>query len=511
MILPTAIFCVNTPQLVLSNGERFRPWFINRQLTREVDDGPKFDYFRATRGRKENDVCHSRLVSPVPWATSGIIPVRYVAGNYTYVALDRIIQKSRTSSSLTITASVCDGTSYSYSVRFQWQSNYRCIATYWIYSLESFSYEKGKWKWDNYGNAGHTCSVTWRPGESPSYSNNDSILRMRLNLLNARILSKYGNSLSEKPILKVLDEAFAYLRDCRYRAKVSNFKDVDEVWNRCGIMGPYTMSNIIEPDPTFKLFLLHEPEVIFDKLEDVSLGKGDEKYWRDAVLQNAFVDAMGHIPRMSDNMISNLLEIGGTLLGLVTGSGIEIPSSIPDIWLAYRYQYGTTRLDIHEAADFLRRKADVGAWKSFLTFYGGSSVTYKDVDIQALCSLSVRPKIVGQTLDAIGGLLTYGLKPNPYVIWDIIPYSFVVDWFIPVGDLLGAEVDFSRLKQYYDIRSTVYSLTYVREHLYGFYKTYSRWSSQPPRALNGFYFWEDQPSSKTGFFRMLDGVSLLLG
>jgi hypothetical protein len=46
----------------------------------------------------------------------------------------------------------------------------------------------------------------------------------------------------------------------------------------------------------------------------------------------------------------------------------------------------------------------------------------------------------------LGGLLvfldTFGVQPDPEIIWDAIPYSFVVDWFISIGEELHKyEVD----------------------------------------------------------------------
>lgn len=54
---------------------------------------------------------------------------------------------------------------------------------------------------------------------------------------------------------------------------------------------------------------------------------------------------------------------------------------------------------------------------------------------------------------------SFGLMPDqwPGAIWEMIPYSFVVDWFIPVGDkireIASTPVKFDILSQQYDISS----------------------------------------------------------
>jgi hypothetical protein len=37
-----------------------------------------------------------------------------------------------------------------------------------------------------------------------------------------------------------------------------------------------------------------------------------------------------------------------------------------------------------------------------------------------------------------GGLASLGLELNPRIIWDLIPFSFVIDWFTNVGDVLDS-------------------------------------------------------------------------
>jgi hypothetical protein len=110
---------------------------------------------------------------------------------------------------------------------------------------------------------------------------------------------------------------------------------------------------------------------------------------------------------------------------------------------------------------------------------------------------------------------TYGLTPDFYVIWDMIPYSFIVDWFLPISDVLATlDADAKYFSgEYYNLKNLCYSLSYNRELDDGnVVKCYSRWKGSVPTSLNSFY-WLEPPSasSKAVAYRILDALSLFIG
>jgi hypothetical protein len=105
----------------------------------------------------------------------------------------------------------------------------------------------------------------------------------------------------------------------------------------------------------------------------------------------------------------------------------------------------------------------------------------------------------------------YGLSPSFYVIWDMIPYSFIVDWFIPVGDILNSYDKKSMYERTYDFSNLWYSLKYERTVADGSsISAYTRWGASSPPEYNGFYTLENMgdPSKRTIGFRILDAMSL---
>lgn len=257
-------------------------------------------------------------------------------------------------------------------------------------------------------------------------------------------------------------------------------------------------------------FLLHEDGAIMEGVDDILLGNGNEAYWRNVLIQHAYLDAINHVPRMNDNNISNLLEIIAFLKSVVIDKRIEIPKSLASGWLAYRYQYSTGKADLEEAVSYVTRRRSLKG-VSKIKCYGTHSIEYKGVMITCRCEFEVENKLLSTVRKVWRALSEYGLSPSFYVIWDMIPYSFIVDWFLPIGDVMAAWDASGRVEQYYDIKNVNFSLSYTQKNGCT-YSYYTRWFSGTPIPLQGYYFLEDSsPSDKTVKYRVLDALSLILG
>jgi hypothetical protein len=262
-------------------------------------------------------------------------------------------------------------------------------------------------------------------------------------------------------------------------------------------------------DPSSMLF--HEEDIYIHKDSPLLFGKDSRNYWRSYLISEAYYDACQNVPRLNDNSISNIMELGGFIKSLLIDRRVEIPHSLSGAWLSYRYQYGTGKLDVEEAIQFVHRHMDLQGVDE-ITSYGQSHTMIDGVDVTCRCCFHVKPKDVG-TLDRLWrALYTYGLTPSFYVIWDMIPYSFIVDWLIPIGEIAGrmdASVAYSGT--YYDIRDIQFSLSYDTVSAAGVSTHwYTRWLQGTPPELRGVYAFEKQPSQKTWGYRALDTLSLLI-
>jgi hypothetical protein len=227
------------------------------------------------------------------------------------------------------------------------------------------------------------------------------------------------------------------------------------------------------------------------------------------------MEALETFPKLSDNSISNALEVLGFIKALVVDHRIEIPKSLSDAWLSYRYQFTTTKLDIEEAVKFVRRNADLGGLERGISCYGTSTHTFENgTTVTCRCECLVLPQIVNTAERLLRTLDTYGLNPDFYVLWDMTPFSFMVDWFVPVGDMLGVEDANAKFLsgEFYKIAWVCYSLSYTREFKNAHVKCYTRWRGSVPKSMNSLY-WLEPPSAgqKTTVFRILDAASIFIG
>jgi hypothetical protein len=262
-------------------------------------------------------------------------------------------------------------------------------------------------------------------------------------------------------------------------------------------------------------FIMHEPERVRDQLSPQLIGAGADfsNYWWNVLTQQAYLDCLQSMPRLNDNSISNLIELVGFVKSLVVDRRIEIPKSLQSAWLAYRYQYQTTKLDAKQAIDFVHRHMDLGDLAREISCHGTSRVSYQDCSVTCRCRAGISPKELDTFANIWRALYTYGLQPNFYVVWDMIPYSFVVDWFIPIGNLAAvADARSNYSSTNYKIDRIVFSITYdVVDADLNVFRQYTRWAQGTPPELNGLYFLETTgPSERVVGYRILDALSLTI-
>jgi hypothetical protein len=152
----------------------------------------------------------------------------------------------------------------------------------------------------------------------------------------------------------------------------------------------------------------------------------------DGAVARAFTDAVDGLPSLgSMNNIANGLDALALLkstLGFIISPSIDDVGKVGDAWMGYRYAYSTTKADLEEAASYLNRVLDLER----SSHVRSNGTVHKD-DFTIRCSLEL-------TTNAFTGLRSrlekYGLQLSGYNAWDMVPYSFVVDWFLDVGGCL---------------------------------------------------------------------------
>jgi hypothetical protein len=251
-------------------------------------------------------------------------------------------------------------------------------------------------------------------------------------------------------------------------------------------------------------FLIGEPEYVLS-----GYLVGPDAYWLGTLTQGAFMAMIDNMPTLNDNSLSNVAGLCSLLKSIIIDHKPKIPSSLSDAWLAYRYSYTTTKLDVKEAINFAKRVSD-GALGRDLQLYGTYSIQYRDVTMTCRCTGVVRQRELGLLSKITNALFQFGLSPSFYVIWDSIPYSFIVDWFIPVGNILHEQDNFIMYTRNYDFTDMWYSISYDSYVGDNPAHVYTRWQGQVPDCYHGYYSLANKgtTSNRTIGFRILDVLSI---
>lgn len=121
-------------------------------------------------------------------------------------------------------------------------------------------------------------------------------------------------------------------------------------------------------------------------------------------------------------------------------------------WLEYKYGWMPTLMDVHGAAEALAQQ-HVGRppafsvsstsvmpikWSRVTSYaaYGGGTATYLET---LTGEYRVKHKLTCEVVNSrYATAQQLGLTNPALFVWELIPFSFVFDWFISVGDYLGA-------------------------------------------------------------------------
>jgi hypothetical protein len=179
---------------------------------------------------------------------------------------------------------------------------------------------------------------------------------------------------------------------------------------------------------------------------------------------------------------SGKFALGAAILGIAKFSGK--PKNWGQVWLAYQYGWRPLVNDVHSVAKTIEEgfqtdpplsvraiehDADFGPPTLYTKYQGtrdlaGGSVIgrfERGVEVGVTCTLS-NPSLY--QLDA------YGLLNPIHLAWELLPLSFVVDWFFNVGNFLQA------LTGHYGLRFN-----------HGYQATWCKWSVRIPYRLTSYY------------------------
>ena len=213
----------------------------------------------------------------------------------------------------------------------------------------------------------------------------------------------------------------------------------------------------------------------------------------------AYVHLVDNLPATTVNTMTNVLDIAGGLAKVLSGK-FTLSRKPSDIWLAYRYSYTTSKSDLEELIQLTKRLTTLPKLDDVTVH---SLITYKGVTCRCSAIFSCDSLLPRNTSD---WLETYGFKLSLLNAWDMIPYSFVVDWFLHISSFLE---DMGRIGKA--------NTLHPKEVWYSFKKksnnvaTYFRVQGDFGTALPFFGATNHQASGRTILYRIADSLSLFLG
>lgn len=142
----------------------------------------------------------------------------------------------------------------------------------------------------------------------------------------------------------------------------------------------------------------------------------------------AYRRAVDSLPKAGMNNIANIVEVISLINRMLFSGGLTTVGTVSDAWLAYRYSYSTTKSDIKELVNLMNRLENLTK-TSLVTTRG---VVYDD-DFTVRCSIELGSNELAKIHN---NAERWGLALTAYNAWDLVPYSFIVDWFLDVGGAL---------------------------------------------------------------------------
>jgi len=157
----------------------------------------------------------------------------------------------------------------------------------------------------------------------------------------------------------------------------------------------------------------------------------------------------------TDNSWMNLIQMIGVAASWAISGKIGLPDAWKDSWLQYRYVGSTGMMDLTAYCDYVSKRVErfYNPWvyhKGYAS-YGDHSLSvqfyHRDRTLSGFAQLSKLAK-------------AWGFYPSFYQAWDFVPYSFIVDWALPIGDRLE---DLARQDYYTDRNFEFSPLLWITE------------------------------------------------
>lgn len=241
----------------------------------------------------------------------------------------------------------------------------------------------------------------------------------------------------------------------------------------------------------------------------VSLGKAFRSLKR--FDPRGFIEALGQSGRSSRKITRDFNQLKRSK---VLGEDVA-----PSKWLEYKYGWTPMLADLYNLADATQKGWSESAPIIAIRGSGSSTLervltrddTYYKYASHQWARASVRHTHHFELYsNGMRNLSALGLTNPLTLAWELLPYSFVVDWFIPIGDFINAQSALGGLKHLKGCRSVKFELSEEcnwEKHRSGS----SKWVTEDQTAHfieKSMYLRRDPTSSVPSTFKIFDEPKL---
>lgn len=159
---------------------------------------------------------------------------------------------------------------------------------------------------------------------------------------------------------------------------------------------------------------------------------------------DVFNTALSTVTSLGMNNLENLSQIRDISKMLPCTKGVASSAKVAaNMYLWYRYVFQTTASDVRDIVDNIDYISDVMTGTMFRTYKtsasksGSTVVDGSKVSVISKHTVTFAPDTSSASLRAWHKSHALGLDLSLQNVWDLVPFSFVADWFFQVDDILG--------------------------------------------------------------------------